>query len=101
MTNFFNLTFFFRIVMVEGYTSLPNTMKYYGKIENGRIVKGQEGAQIPFNFFLLTDTWMGTGTWGYKFKIDDFLNNMPKGERIQANWVVSFIKFPSISHELF
>lgn len=78
--------------MTEGYTDLDLVMKYYGKIENGAIVDGQYGAQIPFNFLLLSNTWSGTGTWGYKFQIDDFFNALPKGNKIQGNWVVSMLR---------
>lgn len=75
--------------MTEGYSTLDGMLKYYGRIENGRIVNGIYGAQIPFNFLLLSNTHMETGTWGYKWNIEDWLKNMPKGNKIQANWVVS------------
>lgn len=39
--------------MTEGYTDLPLVVKYFGKIENGSIVDGQYGAQMPFNFLML------------------------------------------------
>lgn len=40
-------------------------------------------------FSFRSNTWSGTGTWGYKFQIDDWFNALPKGDKIQANWVVS------------
>lgn len=83
--------------MTEGYTDLPLVMRYFGEIKDGAIVNGKYGAQIPFNFLLLTNTWSGTGTWGYKFQIDDFINALPKGDKIQANWVVSMLTcFPFV-----
>lgn len=75
------------IIMVEGYTSFDMTMKYYGQIENGEIVR--YGAQMPFNFMLMSNTWSGTGTYGYIENIEKLLANLPKGDRISANWVVS------------
>lgn len=71
--------------MAEGYTSVINTLRYYGRIENGKIV--ENGTQIPFNFLLLSNTWMGTGTYGYIQNILDWVNNLPEGA--QSNWVVS------------
>lgn len=76
--------------MTEGYSTIENMQKYYGRIENGRILDGMYGAQIPFNFLLLSNTNMGTKTFDYKANIDNWLKNMPKGNQIQANWVVGF-----------
>lgn len=64
-------------------------MRYYGQIENGEIVEGKYGAQIPFNFLLLQNTKLDTKTGEYKLNIEDWMNSMPKGNKIQANWVVS------------
>lgn len=73
--------------MTEGYANLTFMLKYYGTIENGRIVR--YGSQIPFNFLLISFTNEGTKSHEYKKNIEDWLNNMPKGNKIQANWVVS------------
>lgn len=72
--------------MTEGYTTLNNTMRYYGRVENGKIVK--KGAQIPFNFQMMD---AGNSTTAYEFTkvISDFVSNLPNGDKIQANWVVS------------
>lgn len=72
--------------MTEGYATLEYMIKYYGSIENGRVVR--YGAQIPFNFLLITYTNMGTKTYEYKTQIESWLKAMPKGNKIQANWVV-------------
>lgn len=75
-------------MMTEGYATLPYMIKYYGRIENGSVVDGQYGSQIPFNFLFITYTSMGTTASGYKTQINDWLSNMPKGKQIQANWLV-------------
>lgn len=72
--------------MTEAYSSLPNNLRYYGRVENGEIV--EYGSQIPFNFDLIT----GTGRWSkaseFKQHIEAWINGMPKGKGIHANWVV-------------
>lgn len=80
---------FFRILMTEGYATLEYMLKYYGTIENGRITR--YGAHIPFNFLLMSNTGIGTKTHEFKTNIENWLKNMPKGNKIQANWVVSII----------
>lgn len=40
--------------MAEGYTSLINTLRYYGRIVNGKIV--ENGTQIPFNFLIMSNS---------------------------------------------
>lgn len=72
--------------MAEGYTSLPNTIRYYGEIVDGEIVR--YGTHIPFNFMLLSNTWMGTGSYGYLWTIQDWIKALPKGKGIHSNWVV-------------
>lgn len=74
--------------MTEAYTSLPNTLKYYGKVENGKILK--YGSQVPFNFELISNTNFASEAGDFKTNIDNWLNGMPQGTGIQANWVVSF-----------
>lgn len=73
--------------MAEAYSALELALRYYGRVENGRIV--EYGAQMPFNFELMSNTWMGTGSYGYIENIQKWLLNMPKGDHIHANWVVS------------
>lgn len=72
--------------MTEAYTSLPNTLRFYGKVENGVIT--QKGSQIPFNFELISKTSMGSTSTDFKTNIENWLNGMPKGQGIHANWVV-------------
>lgn len=82
-------------MMTEAYTSIRNTMPYYGGVENGKIVR--YGAQIPFNFQLITNTNASSKASDYKRTIESWLNAMPKGDKIHANWVVSFeINFKSV-----
>lgn len=85
--------------MIEGYTTVPNTMRYFGEIKNGKINNGRYGAQIPFNFFLLSDTWMGIKSYDYIEKINPFLENMPKDDKIHANWLVRQNFSYSLSHK--
>lgn len=73
--------------MAEAYLATHLAVRYYGRVKNGEIV--EYGAQIPFNFELLSNTWMGTGSYGYIENIQKWLLNLPKGKSIQANWVVS------------
>lgn len=71
--------------MTEAYSSLENTMRYYGKVENDEIVK--YGAQIPFNFYMIwTDASTNASVLAYLIK--DFIDHLPKGNQIHANWVV-------------
>lgn len=77
--------------MTEGYATLEYMIKYYGSIENGRIVR--YGAQVPFNFVLITYTNMGTKTYEYKTQIESWLKSMPQGNKIQANWLVCYHSF--------
>lgn len=72
--------------MTEAYTSLEKTVQYYGKVENGRVV--EYGAQIPFNFQLMGSS-MSSTAFDFKKSIIKFIDNLPKGGKIHANWVVS------------
>lgn len=60
-------------------------MRYYGRISNGRVV--ENGAQIPFNFMLM-DFGAQSPTKDFTEKIRQFLEKMPHGDKIEANWVV-------------
>lgn len=73
--------------MSEAYTTLPNTLKFYGKVENGEIT--EYGSHIPFNFELISKTKTDTTSYEFKAHIQHWLNGMPKGNQIHANWVVS------------
>lgn len=80
----------YSILMAEAYGSIPQMVRYYGESENGTVVR--YGSQIPFNFAL-----MGLSQ---SSKAGDFINNikvwinaMPNGVGIHANWVVSTFSF--------
>lgn len=64
--------------MTEAYTAVENVMKYYGKIENGKVV--DFAAQIPFNF-ILTDSDITTTAFDFKKLINTYMGNLPKGEQ--------------------
>lgn len=74
--------------MTEAYSTLNNTIRYYGRAENGVIV--EKGSQIPFNFQLI-ETNVSTTALEFKKLIMGFIKRLPKGEKIEANWVVSEI----------
>ena len=66
--------------MIEAYTSLDNAIKFYKN-------SSMEGAQIPFNFELISHSNFDTKAPEYKTIIESWLNKVPLG--CQANWVVS------------
>lgn len=70
-----------RILMTEAYTSLPNTLRFYGNATT-------KGSQIPFNFELISYTNMASKAGDYKKNIDNWMNGMPNGSEYRANWVV-------------
>lgn len=91
--------FICRLMMTEAYTTIPNTMRYYGRVENGKIIR--YGAQMPFNFQLILHTGATSKATDYKRTVENWLNAMPKGNRIHANWVVCFeINFKSMKKKL-
>lgn len=73
--------------MTEAYTNLQNTQRFYGKVDNGVIT--QYGSHIPFNFELISKTRMSSTSTDFKTHIEEWINGMPKGIAIHANWVVS------------
>lgn len=80
--------------MTEAYTSLPNNLKYYGRInKNGEVV--EYGAHLPFNFNLISRTNRSTKADEFQTHIESWIDGMPKGKAIQANWLVSFIVYKS------
>ncbi|CAH4012741.1 unnamed protein product [Pieris brassicae] len=67
-----------RVMMTEAYSSPQLTMKYFGEGD-------REGAQMPFNFALISDV-NGESTAGeIKYAIDKFLTFKPINKF--ANWV--------------
>jgi len=67
-------------MMVEAYTSLENTMKYYG--DGTRL-----GAHFPFNFEFITNVKNETTAPQLKSIIDNWQNHLPANA--WSNWVVS------------
>lgn len=85
-------------MMTEAYTTIPNTMRYYGQIKNGKIIR--YGAQMPFNFQLILHTGATSKAIDYKRTVEIWLNAMPNGDKIHANWVVCFgTSFKSMKKE--
>lgn len=75
---------FHRALIVEAYTDINSTMKYYR-------VNGRPAANYPFNFWLLlltNDARVNTDARAVADGVNYWLDNMPEGET--ANWVVSF-----------
>lgn len=68
--------------MTEAYTSLANSIKYYGSADGTR-----RGAHVPFNFELITYLNSSSTALDAKRIINSWLDAMPQGAR--ANWVVS------------
>ncbi|XP_058832026.1 probable maltase [Topomyia yanbarensis] len=67
------------VLMLEAYTPLMNIIRLYG--ENGR-----EGAQIPFNFEVLSNTFKDSTGKDFYDNIMRFWNVLPSGRF--ANWVL-------------
>lgn len=76
-----------RIIMTEAYSdTLELLMKYYGRPgANGQIE--EQGAQIPFNFNLIHTNYK-TPAWEFERLIREFVNHLPQGDKVHANWVL-------------
>ncbi|KAG8212751.1 hypothetical protein J437_LFUL019700, partial [Ladona fulva] len=66
-----------RVLMTEAYTSIENSMKYFGNGTN-------PGSHMPFNFLLITHQ----GRWAHNFSnaVSLWMDNLPQGS--WANWLV-------------
>lgn len=73
--------------MTEAHVSQSRIMKFYGEVRNGIVTK--YAAEIPFNFRLQRGTESRSTAPEFRQRILDWLNDMPKGEKIHPNWVVS------------
>lgn len=71
-----------RILMTEAYTSLENELLFYGN------AFGRRGAEVPFNFEMITKITNTSTPQDYKDAIDGWLDNMPKDEDYVPNWVI-------------
>ncbi|XP_031836519.1 alpha-glucosidase-like isoform X2 [Nomia melanderi] len=63
-----------KVMMIEAYTTIPMTMKYY-----------TSGASYPFNFGMVVDLNNQSTAADFKHLIDRWIENMPEGAT--ANWV--------------
>ncbi|XP_030035811.1 maltase A1 isoform X1 [Manduca sexta] len=70
---------FTRVMMTEVYASIQDVVRYFGE---GHI----EGAQMPFNFDLITDVDASSSAADIKRAVDKFLTYKPVDK--DANWVV-------------
>ncbi|KOB77337.1 Alpha amylase [Operophtera brumata] len=68
-----------RIMMTEVYAAIQDVVKYFGEGE-------RLGAQMPFNFDLITDVDASSSAADIKRAVDKFLTYMPVDK--DANWVV-------------
>ncbi|XP_037946749.1 maltase A3-like [Teleopsis dalmanni] len=68
-----------RILMVEAWSPIDTMMHYYGN-------DTAEGAQIPFNFQMISYLWSGSDAYHYAELINAWLDRMPAGR--SANWVI-------------
>nr|XP_026488759.1 maltase A1-like [Vanessa tameamea] len=68
-----------RVMMTEVYASIQNVVRYYGEGD-------KEGAQMPFNFDLITDVDASSSAADIKRAVDKFLTYKPVHKN--ANWVV-------------
>jgi alpha-glucosidase len=77
-----------RIIMTEAYTSIENTMLYYGNSTTN-------GSHIPFNFQIILNLNSQSTAADVNNVIHTWMDNLPTGKT--ANWVVSKeLKFLSI-----
>lgn len=68
-----------RIMMTEGYTSIPYVMKFYGDGE-------RNGAHFPFNFQLISNLHKTSNASDFARYVKLWLDNLPAGRR--SNWVL-------------
>lgn len=65
--------------MAETWSPLDTVIKYYGN-------ETTEGAQIPFNFQMISYLWNDSDAYHYAELINNWLDRLPTGKT--ANWVV-------------
>ncbi|KFB50157.1 AGAP012399-PA-like protein [Anopheles sinensis] len=70
-----------RIIMAETYSPIEIAMRYYG---NDTV----PGAQIPFNFHLITDLKQNMSAIELQSTIEYWLEHMPKLNSVVPNWVL-------------
>lgn len=67
--------------MTEAYTTLENTMLYYGNADQTR-----HGAHFSFNFILITDLNVDSSAQDFVNAVKKWMKVMPS--QYTANWVV-------------
>lgn len=72
-----------RVIFIEAWTDLDNTMRFYADSE------GHPRSHFPFNFLFIGELSVDSTPRDFKQTIDKWLNNMPPGAT--PNWVVSGI----------
>lgn len=70
-----------RIMMTESYSDVNKAQRFYGD-------GNRKGSYVPFNFEIIKNINENSTAKDYKRIIDSWLDNMPKREGIQANWVI-------------
>ncbi|XP_062551538.1 maltase 2-like [Armigeres subalbatus] len=78
------------IMMTEAYANLTMTMKFY-ESDDGT----QQRAHFPFNFAMIEDLGSDSKASDFKYYIDRFLENMPRGKI--TNWVLGNHDKPRIA----
>jgi alpha-glucosidase len=69
-----------KIIMTEAYTTLDNTMRYYGN-------ETVNGSHMPFNFQIILNLRTSSTAANVNDVIHSWMDHLPKGK--SANWVVS------------
>lgn len=73
--------------MTEAYTTLENTLRFYGKTdESGKVTN--YGAHMPLNLNLIAFTNILSKPSEFVTNINNWLKAMPQGAKIHANWAV-------------
>lgn len=70
-----------RVMFIEAWTNVDDTMQYYGDAE------GNPRAHFPFNFGLINELKGNSTAHDFKKSIDGWMTRMPLGAT--PNWVVS------------
>lgn len=69
------------ILMTEAYTNVTEYLKYFKSSDGKRL-----GAQLPFNFVLISDVGKKSTATDFKRIIDERIAAVPSGTRL--NWVI-------------
>ncbi|KAH8402287.1 hypothetical protein KR009_010983 [Drosophila setifemur] len=79
------------ILMAETYSPIDIVMQYYGNDTS-------EGAQLPFNFLLISELTNSSNAHSYSDTVLKWLQHMPKGRT--ANWVLGNHDKPRVGSRL-